>query len=131
MPALAGKTALITGSVRGIGLAAARRLAAAGCHVVLNGFDAATDIEALRMDLERAHGVRILYSSADLRHPSDIGGMIATAERAFGGIDILVNNAVVRHEAPVEQFSTERWDEGLAVNLSAAVHTIRLTVGGL
>ena len=131
MPSLGGRSALITGSVRGIGLAAAQRLAAAGCNVVLNGFDAATDIELLRTALEREHGVRILYSPADLRHPAEIGEMVATAERAFGAIDILVNNAVVRHEAAVEDFSTERWDDGIAVNLSAAFHTIRLTVGGM
>jgi 3-hydroxybutyrate dehydrogenase len=131
MASLAGKAALITGSVRGIGLAAARRLAAAGCHVVLNGFDAATDIEGLRTGLEREHGVRVLYSSADLRVPAEIGEMVATTERAFGAVDILINNAVVRHEAPVEDFSAERWDEGIAVNLSAAFHTIRLTVGGM
>jgi 3-hydroxybutyrate dehydrogenase len=131
MSTLAGRSALITGSVRGIGLAAARRLAAAGCNVVLNGFDAATDIEALRLELERAHGVRVLYNGADLRDPAAIGEMVATAERAFGGVDVLINNAVVRHEAPIEAFSPERWDDGLAVNLSAAFHTIRLTVGGM
>jgi len=131
MASLAGKSALITGSVRGIGLAAARRLAASGCNIVLNGFDTATDIEALRMDLAREHGVRVLYSAADLRQPAEIGEMVATAARAFGAVDILVNNAVVRHEAPVEDFSPERWDEGLAVNLTAAFHTIRLTVGGM
>ena len=131
MASLSCRSALITGSVRGIGLAAARRLAAAGCNVVLNGFDAATDIETLRRGIEREHGVRALYSGADLRHPAEIGEMIATAEHAFGAIDILVNNAVVRHEAPVEDFSAERWEEGIAVNLSAAFHTIRLTVGGM
>ena len=131
MSSLTGKCALITGSVRGIGLAAAQRLAAAGCNVVLNGFDVATDIETLRAGLEREHGVRVSYSSADLRHPSEIGEMVAAAEHAFGAVDILINNAVVRHEAPVEQFDVERWDEGIAVNLSAAFHTIRLTVGGM
>jgi 3-hydroxybutyrate dehydrogenase len=131
MPSLAGKSALITGSVRGIGLAAAHRLAAAGCNIVLSGFDAATDTEALRADLAREHGVGVRYSSADLRQPAEIGELVATAERAFGAVDILVNNAVVRHEAPIEEFSPERWDEGLAVNLSAAFHTIRLTLGGM
>ena len=56
--------------------------------------------------------------------------MIAAAVDAFGAVDILVNNAVVRHAAPVESFSPERWDEGLAVNLSAAFHTIRLALPG-
>jgi len=128
---LAGKCALITGSVRGLGLAAAQRFAAAGCHVVLNGFDPAQEVASLRHDIETRYGVRTLYSGADLRRPGEIEAMVVAAQDAFGSIDILVNNAVVRHTAPVEAFSPEKWDEGIAVNLSAAFHTIRLVVPGM
>jgi len=131
MRPLAGKCALITGSVRGLGLAAAHRFAEAGCNVILNGFDAADDIASLRSQIETQYGVHTLYSGADLRHPSEIALMVSEGKNAFGAIDILVNNAVVRHSAPVEAFSTERWDEGIAVNLSAAFHAIRLTVPGM
>lgn len=124
---LRGKCALITGSVQGLGLAAAERFAAAGCDVVLNGFAGADAIAAIRADLEQ-HRVRTLYAAADLRVPAEIEGMMSTAIDAFGAVDILINNAVVRHAAPVEAFATERWDEALAVNLSSAFHTTRLAL---
>src|SRR3974390_1306318 len=119
---LKGKRALITGSTQGLGLDAARRFAAAGCDIVLNGFGEAVEIAALRAGLEKEHGVRVLYCGADLKHPAEIERMIEEASKAFGGIDVLINNAVVRHAAPVEEFPVEKWDEALAVNLSAAFH---------
>lgn len=125
---LRGKCALITGSVRGLGLAAAQRFAAAGCHVVMNGFGAPGDVDDLRRSIEQAHGVRTIYSGADLRHPHEIAQMVSAGVDAFGAIDILVNNAVVRHSAPVEAFDPAAWDEGLAVNVSAAFHAIRLVI---
>jgi 3-hydroxybutyrate dehydrogenase len=128
---LVGKSALITGSVRGLGLAAAHAFAAAGCHVVLNGFEPEQSIPALCEDIETRHGVRTLYCDADLRRHEEIETMVAAGRDAFGSIDILVNNAVVRHTAPVEAFDPVKWDEGLAVNVSAAFHTIRLTVPGM
>jgi 3-hydroxybutyrate dehydrogenase len=127
-PSLRGKCALITGSVRGLGLAAARRFAAAGSDVVMNGFGAAGDVDDLRRSIEQEYRVRTLYSGADLRQPSEIARMVSESIDAFGSIDILINNAVVRHSAPVEEFDADAWDEGLAVNVSAAFHTIRLIV---
>ena len=126
--ALEGKSALITGSTQGIGLATARRLAAAGCNVVLTGFGAASEIEAIRLGLERDHAVRALHVPGDLRHPADILKLVSRAADALGAIDILINNAVVRHSAPVEAFTAEAWNESLAVNLSAAFHTTRLVL---
>jgi 3-hydroxybutyrate dehydrogenase len=126
--ALGGRCALITGSVQGLGLAAAKAFAAAGSDVVLNGFEQPDRVAAIRDELEREYQVRTLYYGADLRVPAEIDAMIAAAFKAFGSVDILVNNAVVRHAAPVESFAPERWDEALAVNLSAAFHTIRLTL---
>ena len=125
---LKGKCALITGSVQGLGLAAARQFADAGCHIVLNGFADADAIAAIRAGIEQQYGVRTLYSGADLRVPGEIEKMISASIETFGAVDILVNNAVVRHAAPVETFAAERWDEGIAVNLSAAFHTIRLAL---
>jgi 3-hydroxybutyrate dehydrogenase len=114
--------------VRGLGLAAARRLASAGCNVVLSGFDGDRSGAALAAEIESQHSVRARYSDADLRRVEAIEAMVADGLDAFGAIDILINNAVVRHAAPVESFDTTAWDEGLAVNVSAAFHTIRLTV---
>jgi 3-hydroxybutyrate dehydrogenase len=128
---LDGKCALITGSVRGLGLAAAHRLAEAGCHIVFNGIDDARDVDPIRIEVEQAHAVRTLYCTADLRRPVEIETMMSAAGDVMGGIDILINNAVVRHTSPVEAFGTAEWDDGIAVNVSAAFHTIRLAVPGM
>ncbi len=125
---LSGKRALITGSTQGLGLAIATRLAADGCDVVIHGLVNAATLDAICEGFERDHAVRALSSSADLRRPVEIGELIAATERSLGAIDILVNNAVARHNAPVEAFTTADWDESVAVNLSAAFHTIRLVV---
>jgi 3-hydroxybutyrate dehydrogenase len=125
---LSGKTALLSGSVGGIGYAAAAALAAQGCNVMLNGFGDPAEIEAKRSALEREHGVKARYNAADLRNIPEIEGLVAATERELGPIDILVNNAVVRHFAPIEDFKPEDWQESLDVNLSAAFHLIRLTL---
>jgi 3-hydroxybutyrate dehydrogenase len=127
MPTLEGRIALITGSTQGLGLAAAHRFAAAGAHVVVSGLASATEARTATAAIE-THGVRAVYAPGDLSRPGDIESIVDTAHATFGGVDILVNNAVVRHAAPVETFSAEKWDEGVAVNLSAAFHLIRLTV---
>jgi 3-hydroxybutyrate dehydrogenase len=123
---LQGKSALITGSTDGLGFAIARGLAAEGCNVVINGLADPGHAEERRRELETAFGVRALYDAADLRKPDAIAAMAHTAVDAFGSVDILVNNAVVRHFAPVEAFPAERWEEALAVNLTAPFHLIRL-----
>jgi 3-hydroxybutyrate dehydrogenase len=122
MIALQGKCALVTGSTQGLGLAAALRFAQAGCHIVLNGFGAPQQIAAIRAQIE-ACGVAAHYCAADLRRPAEIEEMMAQHQ-----VDILINNAVVRHSDPIEEFPAARWDEGIAVNLSAAFHTIRFAL---
>ena len=125
---LDGKCALVTGSTQGLGLAAARALAIAGCDVVLSGFGTDDAIRTACDGISREGGVRTLYSPADLRDVGQIEEMVAQATSAFGSVDILVNNAVVRHTAPIEEFPPENWDDAIAVNLSAAFHTTRLVV---
>ena len=131
MRPLDGNTALITGSVRGLGLAAAHRFAAAGCNIVLSGFDGGRDAATVQKEIETRHGVRTIYDDADLRRPEQIERMVSAGLAAFGSLDIVVNNAVVRHTAPVESFGISEWDDGIAVNVSAAFHSIRLTVPGM
>ena len=128
---LKGKSALITGSTQGLGYAMAERLAAEGCNVMLNGFGHPDDIESRRRHLEAAYGVRAPHHGADLADPRQIEDLVETALGAFGGVDILINNAVVRHFAPLEEFRTEDWDRALAVNLSAAFHATRLVLPGM
>jgi 3-hydroxybutyrate dehydrogenase len=125
---LKGKTALVTGSTSGIGLGYARALAADGANVVLNGFGEATEIETLRAGLAKEHGVEVRYSPADMSKPDDIAAMIADAEKEFGAVDILVNNAGIQHVAPVEEFPIDKWNQIIAINLSAAFLAIRAAV---
>jgi 3-hydroxybutyrate dehydrogenase len=125
---LKNKCALITGSVQGLGLAAAHRFAAAGCNIVLNGFAEPELPSAIRNTLESDYGVQTLYCGADLRRPREIEEMVTASAERFGTIDVLINNAVVRHSARIEEFPVDSWDESLAVNLSAAFHTIRLVL---
>ncbi len=121
---LSGKTALVTGSTSGIGLGIAKRLAAQGAKIVMNGFgdyaDAQKEIESL--------GVQTLYHGADMAKPADIEAMMQAAASAFGQVDILVNNAGIQHVATVQDFPAERWDAVIAINLSSAFHTTRLAL---
>jgi 3-hydroxybutyrate dehydrogenase len=127
---LRGKCALITGSTTGLGFAIADRLAAEGCKIVLNGIASAEDAERARSDLAARHGTEVRFHDADLRDPAQIAELMRFAEN-LGAVAILVNNAVVRHFAAAENFPVERWNEALAVNLSAAFHTIRLALPGM
>lgn len=127
---LQGRTALVTGSTGGIGLAFASAFAQAGCNVVFNGFADERTIDEIRRSLETS-APGVLYHSADVGKPDDIAALIDAAHARFGSIDILVNNAVTRHFAPVEAFPVDKWDRALAVNLSAAFHTIRLALPGM
>lgn len=128
---LTGKTALVTGSTSGLGKEIAEHLAAAGCHVVLNGLGNADEIDALRERLESTHGVRVLFLKADLTVPSEIAGLMAQAAEQLGPIDILVNNAGTQFVSPLENFPDEKWDALIALNLSAAFHTTKAVLPGM
>ncbi|WP_123692950.1 SDR family NAD(P)-dependent oxidoreductase [Allostella humosa] len=128
---LAGRTALVTGSVAGLGYAMARGLAAAGADIVLNGLCAPDDGEAAAATLAGETGARVVFDGTDLARPAGIEAMMARAIARSGGVDILVNNAVIRHFQPIEAFSAAEWDASLAVNLSAAFHTVRLALPGM
>jgi len=115
---LARRVALVTGSTSGIGLGIARALAGQGASVMLNGFGEPDAVEAIRAGIEREHGVRVLHHGADMTKPAEIAAMVAEAERAFGAVDVLVNNAGIQHVAALEDFPVERWDAVIAINLS-------------
>ncbi len=122
---LKDRTALVTGSTSGIGLAYARALAAEGANVVINGFGEADAIEKERSAIEADFKVKARYSGANMMKPDEIAAMIAEAETEFGAIDILVNNAGIQHVAPVDEFPIEKWDQIIAINLTSAFHTTR------
>lgn len=87
------KNALVTGSTSGIGLGIAEAFAAAGMNLALNGLGDAGEIEAIREDIARRHGVKVIYSGADMARPEQIEAMMALARDELGEIDVLVNNA--------------------------------------
>jgi 3-hydroxybutyrate dehydrogenase len=124
------KTAVVTGSTSGIGLACARAFAGAGANIVLNGVGEA-DVERERSAIEKHFGVKAIYSPADMSKPAEIAEMIALAERTFGRVDVLVNNAGIQHVSPIEEFSVDKWDAIIAINLSSAFHAIRAAVPGM
>jgi 3-hydroxybutyrate dehydrogenase len=122
---LNGKWALVTGATAGLGEALAESLAGAGANVVLHDL---VEPRETGDRLRAKHGVDAISIGADLTQRLAIETMMSDLLGRIGAIDILVNNAVVRHFAPVEQFPPERWDEALAVNLSAPFHLIRLAL---
>jgi len=125
------KTALITGSTSGIGLAIAEALAEAGANVVLNGSRDAALMDDTIGNLEQTHGVRALYISADMSKPADIRAMMDQAAAEFGTIDILVNNAGIQHVAPVDEFPDDMWDAIIAINMNSAFHTTKAALPGM
>ncbi len=126
-----GSTALVTGSTSGIGLGIATALAAKGANVILNGFGDATQIETLRAKLAADHGVAVRYDGADLSQQEAIEEMMSRAVDEFGRVDILVNNAGIQYVAPIDEFPVAKWNQILALNLSASFHTIRLALPGM
>ena len=114
-----GKAALVTGSTRGIGQAIARALAVEGCNVMLNGFGDADAIEKDRAALAEEHGVDVRYNGADLGMESDVDALTRATEDAFGSVDILVNNAVIRYFHNIDNFNRKDWNHALAVNVTA------------
>ncbi|HEU5275394.1 MAG TPA: 3-hydroxybutyrate dehydrogenase [Xanthobacteraceae bacterium] len=126
-----GKNAVVTGSTSGIGLGIAEALAEAGANVMLNGFGDKAAIEAERAGIEKTFGVKAVHSAADMTKPAEIADMIRSAETTFGTVDILVNNAGIQHVAPIEEFPVDKWDQIIAINLSAAFHAIRAAVPGM
>ena len=125
---LQGKTALVTGSTSGIGLAIARAFALQGASLMINGFGDPEEIEETRRELEISSGTQVLYDGADLGDADAIEAMVRRCTHELRAPDILVNNAGIQFVSPVESFPVEKWEAILRVNLTAVFHTTRLTL---
>ena len=125
---LGNRTALVTGSFAGLGYGLARALAGAGANVVVHGLCDRETGESSARNIAEETGAATMFSGADLRSIEEIEAMVAGIRAHFGALDIIVNNAVLRHFKPVEDFTAAEWDASLAVNLSAAFHLARLAV---
>ncbi len=124
---LHGRRAIVTGSNSGIGLGVAEALAGAGADVVLNSFTDRPEDHALAADLATRHGVTVRYLQADMSRADECCALVEVA----GGCDILVNNAGIQHVARIEEFTVEKWNAILAINLSSAFHTSAAALPGM
>lgn len=116
---LKGKTAIITGSSRGIGKAIAQKLGQMGANIVLNGTTAS---EAINMTCEelKASGVNVIVSVGDVRNAEYVDNMVNAAIDAFGSVDILINNAGITRDKLIMKMSENDWDDVVGINLKGA-----------
>jgi 3-oxoacyl-[acyl-carrier protein] reductase len=127
---LKGRVALVTGGARNIGRAIALDLASAGADVVLTARADKAGLDETA-ELCRAKGVKAEVILADITDVASIKTLIAGVEKAFGRLDILVNNAALRAETHIEEISVEEWRKVLAVNLDAAFFTAQAALAML
>ena len=117
----------MTGSVGGLGHTIAKTLAAQGSQVILHGLESPHEVQDAIAAI-KSFDVPVFYFQVNLEDPSAIEQMFAEVSQRFGGVDILVNNAVTRHFSPLESFPTQAWERALKVNVSAPFHTARLAL---
>jgi 3-hydroxybutyrate dehydrogenase len=122
---LSGKTALITGSTSGIGLATAHVLAEQGINLVLHGLMTEDEGISLAAEFAVKYQIKTFFDSTNLMSSTSINELINRALAEMGSIDILINNAGIQHTESVETFPESKWDAIMAINLTAAFHTIQ------
>lgn len=127
---LAGRTALVTGSTSGIGLAIAQALAAAGARIAVNGLGSDEQIAQALASVQSAGAPEVRHFGADLSDGTAVESMMAQIA-AWSPADIVVNCAGVQHAAPLAEMPAATWDRLIAINLSAAFHTMRLAMPGM
>ncbi len=126
---LQNKKVFITGSTSGIGLAIAEMFAQQKCHIMIHGLVDQKQLQNIQKNLADRFKVDVLASNADLADPKGLSGL--ADEAAAWGVDILVNNAGIQHVSPIENFTPEKWDQVMAVNVRAAFFLIHKLIGGM
>ena len=121
---LAGKVAIVTGAGRNIGRAIARQLAAAGASVAVNARSNQAEADAVVREIEAAGG-KAMAVLADVGDAAAVEAMAQAALKRFGRIDILVNNAALRREKPIDQMSYADWREVMNATLDSAFHGVK------
>ena len=121
---LAGKVAIVTGAGRNIGRAIARQIAAAGASVVVNARSNQAEADAVVREIEAAGG-KAMAVLADVGDAAAVEAMAQAALKRFGRIDILVNNAALRRENPIDQMSYADWREVMNATLDSAFHGVK------
>lgn len=124
------RTALITGSNKNIGRSCALVLARAGCNIVVNGAKDKAAAEQVAAEV-RAIGPEAIVAMGDVGKREDCMRMVEAAEKAFGGIDILVNNAAIREDGKFLDLPEETWNYVMAVNFGASYWLARATLPGM
>ncbi|MFC4243264.1 SDR family oxidoreductase [Gryllotalpicola reticulitermitis] len=127
---LHGRTALVTGSTRGIGRALAEGLAAAGCGVVIHGRNAA-QASAVASELHDRSGIPTTGASFDVADADAVAAGVARIEAELGAIDVLVNNAGIQRRSALADFPVEWWDEVIATNLTGAFLVAQAVARGM
>jgi len=120
---IAGKTAVVTGSTSGIGLGVAEELAKRGAKVVINSFSNTDEDHGIAGKVAEKTGSEVKYIQADMSDGEQCRALIHKTVEAFGGCDIVVNNAGIQHVAAIDEFPTEKWNAILSIMLSSAFHT--------
>lgn len=118
------KVAIVTGGAGGIGVAVCERLARDGFSVVVNYAGSVAAAEALVARIESAGG-RAVTARADISDPSQVARMFASAETAFGGVDVLINSAGIMHLATIKDSTDDLFDRHIQVNLKGTFNTLR------
>jgi len=119
---------VVTGSTSGIGHGIITQFAKVGCRVMLHGLEAESEITSVRDQLASLSKEKVAYSNANLANPAECKSLIEKATKELGKVDILVNNAGVQHTAPVQDFTPEKWDWLINVNLNAPFYLTQAVI---